>query len=611
MINRPDALYQALVSDIAHYVTSPPVEVSTYGPPSYVKSFAAQHMLDNFVKKFIENSAVADSEALRVFAASNKTCGSWVSPYLRTDLQEADMQLVGQFVKAVDDFFNVFYGDDAECTWPNICENARSGPGSSIGARMPSFYAKHFSSPLTATSESLIRVYKAHAWFYPEFSNAELIRQEAFGSPRLVRGSRSSLVPKTLDVSRMICTEPSVNMYLQLGLGEIISKRLYRHFGIDLETQPVINRFLARQGSDEALSSYGANYCTIDLKSASDSISLGLLGMSVPSDWQSAILELRSPRSLVDGAEVELNMVSTMGNGFTFPLQTALFSCVVVACIEQDRALYSSSSERRRAWRACTALQPMGDFSVFGDDIIVDRSIYHRVLHLLELLGFTVNATKSFQSGGFRESCGHDYYHGYNVRPVFVRKLASDQDFSVLINLLNEWSTRTGIYVHNTIRLLVSWIKNPLLVPFDENMDSGIRVPFALVSPMRKHKWSVSQRRIKGGYAYKRYQARSQLVRIGDGIVHVPAGSRGLIYNPSGLLMAFLRGEIRNGSITVRRDGVLPYDTRRAVIPFWDYQRPTIEGRLFGTTFDKARWNTVTIAHLEYLTRGRVRKNRS
>lgn len=601
MDSRPVALYQALSRDLAPFFGTPPVEVSEMDPPSSVRCFAANQMRDNFIKKYIQSSELADIEAKNVFLASNKKCKGWVSPYRRTDLSESDMLLVGQFYQIVQDFFLNDLGKDVECSWRNICEYARSGPGSSVGGRSGSFYAKHFSSPLTATSQSLIDVYKADIWLVPEFSNAEIIRQENYGSPSIVEGSRSSFVPKTLDISRMICVEPTVNMYLQLGLGEIILKRLKRYFGIDLETQPSVNRYLACLGSDDGRT-FGqeANYATIDLKSASDSISLGLAGDCIPPEWLSAILELRSTRTQLGRDTVELNMVSTMGNGFTFPLQTALFSCIVAACYSLD----DRSVMGRNPLRAATPENRMGEFSVFGDDIVVKTKYFHRVSRLLEVLGFTVNAAKSFASGGFRESCGHDYYHGYNVRAVYCRKVKTDQDISVLINLLLEWSTRTGISVHNTIELLWSWFrKKPLLVPFDENMDSGVRVPFALINDASLQKAHGIESDSNLSISYRRYISRAPRIRFGDGTVKVPRGHRSLIYNPSGLLMAFLRGEVRKGVIMVRENHGLPYDTKRAVTPYWDWQRPTIEARVFGLCFDKARWNTVATSHLNHLVR--------
>jgi len=586
------ALYDGLKSDLAPYLYQPPVEVQGYGPPALVKHAAARYLLESVTKKFVTHSGDADKAAALTFLASNKKCDEWVTPRQRTDLSEADMLMVSQFASIIEDFFIVDLGEDVALSWYNVCENARSGPGAAIGAHGGSFYAKHFSSPLTATSESLVDIYRAHTWMLPEFHIAESIRQMEFGSAGIVRGSRTSFAPKTADISRMICVEPGINMYLQLGLGSLIEKRLRRFFSIDLSTQPSINRWLAKLGSERPDDE--RSFATIDLSSASDSISLKFAGECIPAEWLSAMLELRSPVTTLDGSDIELKMLSTMGNGFTFPLQTAIFSCIVAACVYLDDA-----NPHKRIPRACSLGDPSGQYSVFGDDIIVDRKHCSRVLRLLSLLGFTANPAKTFQSGLFRESCGHDYYHGYNVRPIYIRKLKTEQDITVLINLFNEWSARTGIRVPNLMAQLWKLLKKPpLFVPFDENMDAGVKIPLSLLEPLlitgvkhigMDHNLSI---------VYKRWVGRPPKIRFGDGTVHVPKRHRRLIYNPPGLLIAYLKGEIRGGTISVRTNSPLPYDAKRAVSPWWDYQRITHEEQVFGLALDKARWNTAVIDNI-------------
>jgi hypothetical protein len=590
--NRPAAIYRALEADLRPYLSnSPPVEVYQDGSPSYASSHAARHLIDNVLKKYIVHSEQADRNAMDVFLASNKKCKGWVHPSTDSSLSEGDLQLVNQFSKVLEDFFLVDLGKGTELDWFSICQDARSGPGSAVGANGFSYYAKHFSSRLTATSASLIRLYQAHTRFFPEFANAELIRQENYGSPECVQGSRISFAPKTAEISRMICVEPIVNMYLQLGLGSLIEKRLHRFFHIDLSSQPARSRYLAKLGSETELGSLS----TIDLKSASDSISLGFLGAFVPLEWQSAILECRSPVTCANGqTPIRLEMVSTMGNGFTFPLQTAIFSSIVVASLSLD---YPYESARK-----CWSLDNLdGKWSVFGDDIIVPSSHYHRVTRLLGLLGFEVNGNKSFSSGRFRESCGHDYYRGFNIRPVYVRRLKTDQDVASLINLFNEWSARTGLLVPNTMETLWSFFKKkPLLVPFAENNDAGVRVPWSLIGKASNR--LIYKSADYQSYSYKRWSARAPRIRISEGRVHVPRGLRHLIYNPSGLFEAYLRGEIRRGMITVRTNGSLPYDAKRAITPYWDYQHTTIESEIYGSDIDKALWDIVTTSNIGHLT---------
>jgi hypothetical protein len=592
MDQRLVALYSELISDVAPYLNRPPVEVHGYGPPSYVKQFAARHLLDNVMKKFITHTKDADTAAFETFLASNKTCKRWVNPLTLETCTEADKLLIGQFSKIMEDFFVLPMGEDADLSWANICENARSGPGAAIGANGGSFYAKHFSSPLTATSQSVVNIYYAHNALYPEFQIAENIRTMEFGEPRIVGGSRTSFAPKTADVSRMICVEPGINMYLQLGLGSLIEKRLLRYFSIDLSVQPSINRWLAKIGSEQ--SDDRQSFATIDLSSASDSVSLGFVRDFIPPEWLSAILELRSPTTSYRGDQFELEMVSTMGNGFTFPLQTAIFSCIVAAC----STLSDGSS------RAASLANPSNDFSVFGDDIIVRRNISDRVLRLLSLLGFRANAEKTFQSGPFRESCGHDYICGHNVRPVFVRKIDTSQDIAVLINLFNEWSARTGIMLPRTCADLWRRFRTvPLFVPLAENMDAGVKIPLSSLEPLLLS----GEKRIgmdsNLSIVYKRWVGRPPRIRFKNGTVHVPRRERRLIYNPPGLLQAYLRGEIRGGAITIRGNSPLPYDAKRAISPWWDYMPKSHEELVFGLALDKVRLMDAILSNIGHLIR--------
>jgi hypothetical protein len=60
--------------------------------------------------------------------------------------------------------------------------------------------------------------------------------------------------------------------------------------------------------------------------------------------------------------------------------------------------------------------------SVYGDDIIVPSAAAGRLAGLLEYLGFTPNAKKSYATGPFRESCGKHYYLGHDITPFYVKR---------------------------------------------------------------------------------------------------------------------------------------------------------------------------------------------
>jgi hypothetical protein len=567
-----DAVYQSLVSEIAH-TRMREITHSFETVPLAVKHQACELMKDKFLSKFIPAASTPlDEVAYGTFLDFNERSARWTSPVFESS---GDEQMWGEFSKIVEDFFLCDLGSDVELTYGNIALNARCGPGAAKLASNGSHYGKLYSGKLSAGSQEIVDIYKADINLWPEESNAENIRQENFGSIVICPGSTSSFVPKSAKTSRMISVEPTLNMFYQLGIGEIISKRLKRYFGIDLATQPSINRYLAYVGS-RVDSSFGDGFATIDLSSASDSLSLKLCQELLPSEWFSTLVEFRSPFTTGSVGSKKfhatLNMMSTMGNGFTFPLQTALFACAASACISMDDQIRSCP-------KAFTLGRP-GTFSVFGDDIIVPGRNYARMLRLLAFMGCCPNEDKSFSTGSFRESCGHDYYQGYNIRPVFLRKWENESDLVILVNLLVDWSARTEVYIPNTLRLLVGAIKHPNIVPRSEGMDAGIRVPYSIAMDYRR--LGVRRNAPTQSWVYTKRYPHQKRVRILEGHIHVPPGTRRQIYNPSGLFVSYLLGEIRNGSIGLRSNKAI-YRTKRAVTPNWDYSVTTLEDYLIGS----------------------------
>ena len=391
--------------------------------------WAIEVMRDKFLSKFVPRADHRlDDAAYAMFEFCNEHCAKW-RPQV-SDLNSWQQELVGTFQKYINDFFEVDLGKDCMLDWGNIALSARSGPGVANGSKGTSFFEKMYSGPLSGSSPYILDLYRADIALWPEETIADWIRSETYGPLRLIRGSKFSFVPKTNETSRMIAIEPGINQFYQLGVGAILERRLKRFFGIDLATQPDVNRCLARMGS-LIDSSRGDGFATIDLTSASDCISLGLCGYAIPTEALDKLLSLRSPYASckLKGKEktVALRMMSTMGNGFTFPLQTALFAAAAAASISLSDGIQAMP----KAWSEHNL---GGLYSVFGDDIIVKPDASHRLLWLLQWMGFFPNTKKCFTSGWFRESCGFDFYQGFNVRPFFLRKLRTEQDLNVAFN---------------------------------------------------------------------------------------------------------------------------------------------------------------------------------
>lgn len=200
-------------------------------------------------------------------------------------------------------------------------------------------------------------------------------------------------VPKNAKTHRVIAKEPRANGFLQKGFGSYIRSRLKR-VGIDLDSQ-VANQEGAKHAYWDALA-------TLDLKAASDSMPIELVYELLPWDWAQALDDVRSPKGkLPDGRTITLQKFSSMGNGFTFELETLIFW-----------AISSSVIHQKNHGTVCL---------VYGDDIIVDSSNAEDVIRCLAFCGFQTNKEKSFTEGAFYESCGKHFFEGRDVTPVYQK----------------------------------------------------------------------------------------------------------------------------------------------------------------------------------------------
>lgn len=234
----------------------------------------------------------------------------------------------------------------------------------------------------------------------------------------VVPGNKLISVPKNYKTDRTIAIEPDMNMYVQKGFGTTIRRRL-RRVGIDLDNGQQTNQDLALLGSKTGL------LATIDLSMASDTVSRELVELLMPPDWFSCLEQARSQYGVLpSGERLYYQKFSSMGNGFTFELETLIFWALAVSVAE--------------AYGAGTSL-----IAVYGDDIIVPATVSDPLCSLLEFCGFTPNLDKTFSSGPFRESCGKHYLSGFDVSPFYVK--SEDTTLMGLFKLHNQayrWFSR-------------------------------------------------------------------------------------------------------------------------------------------------------------------------
>lgn len=241
-------------------------------------------------------------------------------------------------------------------------------------------------------------------------------------------------VAKNAKTDRTIIVEPSLNTLIQKGIGRYLKERLLK-FGINLKDQHVGRQSNRRRAMFASITD---DLMTVDLSSASDTIAKKLVESLLPFDWFELLNNSRSERivSKEFGLDIQLEKFSSMGNGFTFELETLLFYSLTHAI--------------------CIAEGITPDVSVYGDDIIAPKEIYAKMKYVFSEIGFTINDEKSYVSGPFRESCGGDYFLGQDVRPYYQKKNWSYADLYSFHNFL----VRKGL--HHIFPLLYGEVCNAI-----------------------------------------------------------------------------------------------------------------------------------------------------
>ncbi len=225
-----------------------------------------------------------------------------------------------------------------------------------------------------------------------------------------VHAGKLDFVPKDARSMRPIIIEPILNGFAQKGIGDYLKSRLKRCVGLDLKDQEP-NKLAALKGSIDG------SIATVDLSSASDTVSWSLVSLLLPEQWLEFLALHRTGDVQVAEEAVQLEKFSSMGNAFTFELESLIFFSLahsVVSVLGGDSSVVRS----------------------FGDDIIIPNEAYSYLAATLQELGFLVNHEKSFSSGPFRESCGADWLNGKSVRPFYAKKAWSEQSLYAFHNFL-------------------------------------------------------------------------------------------------------------------------------------------------------------------------------
>lgn len=372
-------------------------------------SFACDYMAVSFLSKYKGLATGIDTQkaALDSFRESEERCKVTNERYRRNARGGQDPQLAGIFHAAQRKIARVLGPFSILC----FAGDERWGPHAAldVSRREAAVDTKMTRLPITVTRSALSHLKNA---IETDLHWSACLLGVMPDGPysllpscfKIVKGGRLETVPKSAKTDRVIVVEPRGNGFLQKAVGAYIRKQL-RRVGINLNDQGP-NQRAARRG-------VACGDATLDLRGASDTICREGVFSLLPLDWALYMDEIRSP--YVDGLipELKLEKFSSMGNGFTFELESLIFWALCSAAVDVS----------------C----PGGKVLVYGDDIVVPVNTVSLVKRVLDEAGFELNDSKSFgDESCFRESCGKHYFGGTDVTPVYQKEVVSSEGWEAL-----------------------------------------------------------------------------------------------------------------------------------------------------------------------------------
>jgi hypothetical protein len=320
------------------------------------------------------------------FVSTDESIGVWNSFFSSSDRHtfRSARALIGRVI--------------GKCAWQEIIPS--HGPGAVYPRRFP-WTKGDFSTVYKTIDEKYgyYEYFKALPGFWPSASEAlndtTIIEQDSIQS-KLVA------VPKDSRGPRLICVHPSEAIWIQQGQRRILEKAIESHpltrGRINFDNQSV-------NGSLALSSSFDREYCTLDMKEASDRISCELVRYLF-GDYAYSYLECSRASSvkLLDGSVHSLRKFAPMGNAITFPVESIVFWAMVRAGIRAHHGI------------------DCGEVFVFGDDVLFPSKYYDGAVRGLVVAGCVPNTSKTFRHGFFRESCGVDAFKGFDVTPHRLKR---------------------------------------------------------------------------------------------------------------------------------------------------------------------------------------------
>ncbi len=230
--------------------------------------------------------------------------------------------------------------------------------------------------------------------------------------------SRVCIVPKDFRGHRIICIECKEAMFAQQGLWRVLQ------FVVEDRRSVTSQSISFRDQAPSQRLCQSLQFTTVDLKDASDYVSVDIARLLFPREFFKLITRFRS-RSVEfpDGECVsQYDTLFTMGNALCFPIETLVF--------------YALASGTLQYYFGLSVEEAASKIRVFGDDLIVPTQYAHRVTEVLSQSGMVVNLSKYCKDTLVRESCGAWMFAGIDCRMQKIKftEPGSIRDWIALID---------------------------------------------------------------------------------------------------------------------------------------------------------------------------------
>jgi hypothetical protein len=297
-----------------------------------------------------------------------------------------------------------------------------------------------------------------------------ILKAETAGSPMIA-------VPKSMKERRLIKPEPVHRAYYASKVRRLLETQLISTGGYEFLPwdDQYVNQTLAKLGSAQM------GYSTIDASAASDRQSRELTFMLVPEWLRPYLYNSITDYVVVNNQRIRVRCFSTSGNQLTW---------LMLGIVMRSIAEYGCS------WYTDDEGKPLHAYA-YGDDLIVPDVAYETVVELLELFGFVINRDKSFTASNlFRESCGGDFYAGFNVTPDYWRRGIVDiRNFPDTIAFV--CNLQHKLYAYPTVRYYLRYVAykldpkitaSPVGVECDDLWDGNVTLEESERLPHRRLK---------------------------------------------------------------------------------------------------------------------------